>query len=293
MHRILWQIALCSGLFGSQFLFAQPLLVAMNSAPAPGAMMPAPAAPVIQPVIRPCARPAAFMDIDDYTGPFSGLVSGFSNKLERKTVRQPSRKSRLRPCSLTAGDKFRMFFENSTEPVNFLGAGWDAAWSQRDHDDPSFGQGTRGYLRRYDAALVGNVSGEFFNTFLYPAIFHQDPRYYRLGQGPVHHRLAHAMRHIFVAHSDNGNLMFNFSEWMGTASSKALSNLYHPGNERGFGTTAQRAGMSITSDMAYDVLKEFWPEISRKCRLPFKRHDEVVSVPATTAPVASAPTSIL
>jgi len=286
MRWILWQLALVSGLLCSQLLFAQTALVAMNSAPAPAVLMLTPApAPVLQPVImiRPCARPAEFMDIDDYNGPLSSLVSGFSAKLERNTIRQPA-KSPARPCSLTARDKFKMFADNSTEPVNFLGAGWDAAWAQRDHDDPSFGQGMRGYLRRYDAALIGNVSGEFFHTFLYPAVFHQDPRYYRMGSGPAYRRLAHAMRHVFVAHSDSGHLMFNFSEWMGTASSKALSNLYHPGNERGFDATAQRAGMSITSDMAYDVLKEFWPEISRKCRLPFKRHEEAVTPPVAVVP---------
>ncbi|MBZ5521983.1 MAG: hypothetical protein LAP21_07050 [Acidobacteriia bacterium] len=288
MHRILWQLALVSGLLCSRHLSAQTAVVALNSPPALNTFMLTPApAPMIQPVVRPCAKPAEFMDIDDYTGPFSHLISGFSDKLERKTVRQPSKKTRVRPCSLTARDKFNLFVENSTEPVNFLGAGWDAAWAQLDRDDPSFEQGARGYLRRYNAALIGNVSGEFFNTFLYPAVFHQDPRYYRIGQGPVHSRLAHAMRHVFVAHSDSGRLMFNYSEWMGTASSKALSNLYHPGNERGFGTTAQRAGLSITSDMASDVLKEFWPEISRKCHLPFKRHQEAIT-PATPVPAAAA-----
>jgi hypothetical protein len=282
MQRLLRQLALFAGLLSSPLLSGQSVLVAMNSFPAPTAAMPSPEpVSMIQPVMpQPCARPAEFLDIDDYNGPFSNLVSGFSQKLERKTVVAPQQK-RVRPCSLTAKDKFKLFVDNSTEPVNFLGAGWDAAWAQHDHDDTSFGQGTSGYVKRYNAALLGNVSGEFFNSFFYPAVFHQDPRYYRLGRGPAYQRLAHAMRHVFVAHSDSGHLMFNFSEWMGTASSKALSNLYHPGNERGFGTTAQRAGLSITTDMAYDVLKEFWPEINHKCRLPFKRHEEPVTPPAT------------
>ena len=139
-----------------------------------------------------------------------------------------------------------------------------------DHDDPAFGGGLSGYGRRYTAELADSVQGDFFNTFLYPAVFRQDPRYYRLGQGSVQRRLLHAVRHVFVAHSDSGHLMFNYSEWLGTASSKALSNLYHPGNERGFGTMAQRAGFSISTDMGFDVLREFWPEIAHKFHLPFK-----------------------
>ena len=200
-------------------------------------------------------------------------------------MRQPSRKSRLRPCSLDAREKFNLFVEDSIEPVNFLDAGWDAAWAQHDRDDPKFGPGIGGFSKRYKVAVTDNVAGEFFNTFLYPSLFHQDPRYYRLERGSAQRRLFHAMRHVFVAHNDDGRLMFNYSEWFGTFSSKALSNLYHPGNERGLGTTAQRAGMGITSDMAMDVLKEFWPEISRKCHLPFKRRDAMVGTAPGVLPV--------
>ncbi|HWZ42935.1 MAG TPA: hypothetical protein VNW97_05640 [Candidatus Saccharimonadales bacterium] len=289
MNRIQWQLALFAAVVCTQ-LSAQSML-ATNSSPTPRTAMLTPS-PTIQPVITPCAQPAELMEIGDYTGPFSSLVTGFAGKLERKTVHPPSQPSRVHLCSLTARDKFSLFARNSTEPVNFLGAGWDAAWAQLDGDDQALGKGALGYLQRYNAALVDNVSGEFFNTFLYPAIFHQDPRYYRLGQGPVTHRLAHAMRHVFVAHDDQGHLMFNYSEWMGTASSKALGNLYHPGNERGFGETTQRVGMSVTSDMAYDVLKEFWPEISHKFRLPFKRHEQA-AVPTAPAAVVAQPTATM
>src|SRR5260370_88644 len=84
--------------------------------------------------------------------------------------------------------------------------------------------------------------------------------------------------------------MFNFSEWSATISSKAISNLYHPGNPRGFGPTASRVGWSVGTDMAWDVVREFWPEIAHKFKLPFRTRDaEVVGrsrVPQ--APVAVA-----
>ncbi len=246
----------------------------------PSMIQPAMIQPVI--VVRTCTRPAEALDIDDYTGPFSRLVAGVSQKLEGQAA-VTGEYRRVQPCSLSAGEKFRLFVQNSTEPMAFLGASWEAAWSQRDRDDPSFGQGTRGYFRRYNAAVLSNFSGEFFSTFLFPSVFHQDPRYYRMGSGPIHRRMAHAMRHVFVAQSDSGQPMINYSEWMGLASAKALSNLVHPDNERGFGTTAQRVGMNVTSDMAWDVLKEFWPDINRKFHLPFKRHDE--SLPPAQASI--------
>lgn len=220
----------------------------------------------------PCAKPAAVFDIANYNGPFNKLVARFTNKLEIKTVHVSHRQHPIHPrvCSLTAGEKFHLFLNDSFEPVTFLDAGWDAGWAQLANNDPSFGQGLAGFGKRYGAALTDDFSDNFFNTFFYPALFHQDPRYFRVEHGPVTGRLGHAMRHVFVTSSDSGGLMFNFSEWCGTFSAKALSNLYHPGNERGFGTVAQRTGLNIATDMGWDVMKEFWPEITRKLHLPFR-----------------------
>jgi hypothetical protein len=96
-----------------------------------------------------------------------------------------------------------------------------------------------------------------------------------MGQGSVKARLGHALAHRFVARSDSGEPMFNYSEWLGTASSKALGNLYHPGNPRGLGPTASRVGLSVSNGMAWDVLREFWPELAHKFHLPFRTYQEI------------------
>jgi hypothetical protein len=247
--------------------------------------------PAIQPASTPCASPAEVFDIDEYDGPFNKLVARFTRKLEIKTVHAPHKKPHTPLCSLDMSGKFHLFLENSFEPVNFLDAGWDAAIAQISDDDPPFGQGAAGFGKRYGVALLDNLSGDFFNTFFYPAVFQQDPRYYRLGHGSFHVRFFHALRHTFVAHGDSGHLMPNYSEWFGTASAKALSNLYHPGNERGFGTTAQRAGISISTDMAFDVFREFWPEITHKLHLPFRprQNEWATNSPAAVDPAKRSP----
>jgi hypothetical protein len=110
----------------------------------------------------------------------------------------------------------------------------------------------------------------FFKDFAYPTIFNEDPRYYRLAHASGGKRFLHAIEHMVVAHTDNGNRMFNFSEWLGTVSAISLSNVYHPGNKRGFAPSAEGLGFSVLSDMGFDVLREFWPEIAHKFKLPFR-----------------------
>lgn len=247
--------------------------------------------------VTPCAAPAHAFTVEDYDGPFSQLVTRFSERVERSTVHVPRHRNALEPCALDAAGKFQLFLDQERDPLNFLGANIDAAEAQISHEDPTFGQGAGGYGKRYSAALADRATSDFFGVFLYPTIFHQDPRYYRQGQGSFKSRLGHAMSHRWVTRTDSGRRMFNFSEWSATISSKAISNLYHPGNPRGFGPTASRVGWSVGSNMAWDVVREFWPEIAHKLKLPFRARDvEVagrsrvpqapVAVPAA-APVAT------
>lgn len=252
----------------------------------PSGDIPQPASPVAARP-QPCAKPADLFDIDEYNGPLHQLVARFSQQLEIKTVHPSRRNTGALPCSLNARGKFHLFVEDTFEPVNFVDAAWNAGWAQMDDSDAAYGQGGAGYGKRLGAALAGNVSGEFFNTFLYPALFRQDPRYYRLAHGTTGARMLHAVRHVFVARSDAGRLMFNFSEWLGTASSTALGNVYHPGNKRGFGPAVQRGGLGISTDMGYDVLREFWPEIAHKFRLPFKTRDYIGGPPPPAKPNTS------
>jgi hypothetical protein len=218
----------------------------------------------------PCMEPPPLVRWEDYEGPFAKLVGTFGRKLERKAVHLPRYKPGAMLCSLEPGDKFLLFLQDTIDPVSVLAPSFDAALDHAANRDPSFGQGGLGYAKRFGADFAGQTASRFFGDFLYPAIFSEDPRYYRQGHGRAGSRLLHAMRHTVVAHRDDGTLMFNFTEWLGTASSVALNNLYHPGNQPGVAAAARNGAYSVLQDMGLDVLREFWPEIARKFKMPFR-----------------------
>jgi hypothetical protein len=228
-------------------------------------------------VAAPCVQPAPMVQLQDYDGPLKKLVGTFARPLERKAVHPPHYKSGLKLCTLKLKDKFALFVQDSFDPVTFLGAGFNAGIDQAQNTDPSYRQGAQGYARRFGAEFAGQASSRFFKDFAYPSIFYEDPRYYRLIHGSARKRLLHALEHAVVAQRDNGNRMFNFSEWLGTTSTIVLSNTYHPDNQRGFSAAAERVGYSIAQDMGFDVLREFWPEISRKFKLPFRGEPDLLS----------------
>jgi hypothetical protein len=222
----------------------------------------------------PCVQPPPMVRIEDYDGPFKKVVGTLARPLERKSVHPAHYKPGARLCTLTLKDKFIFFVQDSFDPVNLLSTAFDAGIDQAENNDPSYGQGAQGYGKRWGAEYGGGITSRFFKDFAYPTIFSEDPRYYRLAHGSSGRRLLHAMEHAVVAHRDDGRRMFNFSEWLGTTSAVVLSNTYHPDAKRGVANTAERVGFSILQDTGFDVLREFWPEISRKFKLPFRGETE-------------------
>lgn len=229
----------------------------------------APPAAAVEAAHPPCLTPAHLLEIKEYHGPFAKFGAALANKPNILTTHMPHSHVQDHLCSLGAGEKFHLFVSDTVNPFSFVESAFNAGSAQASDDDPQWGQGTKGYIRRYGADLADNASDEFFTTFLYPAVFHQDPRYYRVAHGPAPKRALHALNHIFVAHSDSGHMMFNYSEWLGAISSEALGNVYHPGNERGLRPLGRAVGWSIAQDAGWNLLREFWPEVSNHLHIPF------------------------
>jgi len=234
----------------------------------------APEAPQEQATQPPCEQPPPLVSWSDYNGPLNKVVGVFARKLERKSVHPPHYKPGVTLCSLSVKDKFVLQAQDAADPITFLTAGYYAGISQAENDDRQFHQGAAGYARRFGAAYADQASSKFFAGFVFPSIFSEDPRYYRMAHGSGKKRLGHAVSHLFVAHRDTGTREFNYSLWLGTISAFSLSNVYHPGNKRGFSPTAESVGFSFANDVGFDVLREFWPEVSRKFKLPFRDQHE-------------------
>ncbi|HTV60527.1 MAG TPA: hypothetical protein VMJ93_16760 [Verrucomicrobiae bacterium] len=224
-----------------------------------------------------CLQPAPGIEWQEYNGPLAKTVGLFARKLDRPTVESANFKPGNVFCTLTVKGKFLLFVGETLDPVTFITAAFSGGIDQAENNDPQFGQGAAGYGKRFSADFADQASGYFFGSFLYPTIFREDPRYYRLGRGGTGHRLFHAVAHIVVAHGDQGGRMPNYADWFATVSTASLSNLYHPGNRRGFDATAESVGWGFASQAGFLVLREFWPEIARKFKLPFRGEQQTTN----------------
>jgi hypothetical protein len=164
---------------------------------------------------------------------------------------------------LTTRQKFTIATKDTIDGPSYILAGIFSGISQMTNAHPSFGQGLEGYMHRYGTAIADQDIGNFMTEAIMPTLLHEDPRYFRNGQGSVAHRIGYAVSRVAVAKTDKGNATFNFSEFLGNGVTGAIGNAYYP-DEVGFGDTMQRMFTQIGTDSISNVLKEFWPDIKRK-----------------------------
>ena len=164
---------------------------------------------------------------------------------------------------LTVGKKFHIAVRDSFDPGTFLLTGIFAGIGQLSNSTPSYGQGMAGYGRYYGATYGDYMIGNFMTEGIYPSLLHQDPRYFRRGNGSTWSRLGYAMGQIFVTHGDNRKTQVNYSELGGNATAVAISNSYNPDNRRAADAVG-KLGIQLGIDMAGNILKEFTPDLHRK-----------------------------
>src|SRR4029077_10251856 len=111
-----------------------------------------------------------------------------------KTLPNFATTNRREPPPLTPAQKFHLFRKSAFDPVEFGVVGMQAGISQAEDEFPEYGQGAAGFGKRYGATLADEVSSSFFTDYFYPVLFKEDPRYFRLGEGSIKHRLGYALK---------------------------------------------------------------------------------------------------
>ena len=147
-------------------------------------------------------------------------------------------------------------------PLFFVAAGY-AGLGQITNQNPSFGQGMKGYANRYVRVYADLAMGNLLTEGFLPSLLHEDPRYFRRGAGGLWKRAGYATSRIFVTRTDLGRARFNFSEVFGNSISVGISNAYYP-DTRTVGDNFEKLSLQLATDAVANVMKEFWPDVKRR-----------------------------
>jgi hypothetical protein len=158
---------------------------------------------------------------------------------------------------LNTKQKFSFAARDTFDPISFVGVSIAAGIEQANNTYAGYGQGAAGYGKRWAARFGDGRSSDFLSHAVFPSLFHQDPRYFYQGTGSKKSRLYHALSYAFVARSDSGHLMPNYSYFLGDMCSGALSNAYYPHADRGANLVFTNAAIGLAGRAGSTVLREF------------------------------------
>jgi hypothetical protein len=158
---------------------------------------------------------------------------------------------------LTAKQKFSLATRGTFDPVAMIGIAFAAGIEQANNSYAGYGQGAAGYSKRFAAKFADGRSSDFLTHAVFPALLHQDPRYYYQGSGSVKSRVAHAVTSAFLTRSDSGRTVFNSSYLLGDMCSGALSNLYYPKANRGANLVFTNTAVGLAGRVGTNLMREF------------------------------------
>jgi hypothetical protein len=165
---------------------------------------------------------------------------------------------------ISTAEKFRIAAHDGFDPFSWVTTALYAGVGQWQNQYPQFGQGSKGYAKRYGGAFADGAISNFMSEAILPSLLHEDPRYFRLGKGSALHRIGYTISREWITRTDSGRERFNISEIVGNLGAAGLSNLYYPSQERSASETMMKFAVNIVGDAGFNVLKEFWPDWRHK-----------------------------
>jgi hypothetical protein len=166
--------------------------------------------------------------------------------------------------TFSAPEKLVFSFTEVARPITLFPALYSASYEQIFETDPKYGHDLGAYGEKFGAAMLRSASVRVLSDGIFAGVFHQDPRYYRVGQGNFFHRTLLSMEQAVIRRSDDGVNQFNYSGITGRAVAAALVVTYYPQPS----ITARVVGLtfvtSIATDAGGNLVLEFLPSIVRK-----------------------------
>lgn len=162
-------------------------------------------------------------------------------------------------------ERFSEFALATAGVVPLVGEAAGAGIGQWLNSPPEWGQGWAAFGERYGSNLAYNAVRQVF-TYGTSVALREDTRYFSSGRKGFWPRTRHALVSTFTARTMNGRDRFSVSNTGGVIAAAGVSSIWGPDSWKGAGNIAENAGFSFASTAAFNVVREFLPDIFRRPR---------------------------
>jgi hypothetical protein len=163
---------------------------------------------------------------------------------------------------MTSSERLSHYLAGLVDGESILRAAASAGITQAEGTPKEWGGGAEGYGKRVGNAFARHVLDSTLKYGISAAL-HEDNRYFVSGQTGFFRRTKYAIKSTLLARHDNGNQYFSFSRVGGVAGAAFISRAWQPRSTTSAGDGAVSFGISMGSDIGFNVFREFWPDMKR------------------------------
>lgn len=180
--------------------------------------------------------------------------------VERRSYFFPNLATNTSP--LPARQKFTLFLNDSISGQAIAVSAASAGVEQGFDWLAGYGQGAKGYGKRFGASMARSASNSFFGEFLLATMLGQDPRFFVPGSPSFWQAVKYSLLRVVITRSDAGVATVNSSGLLGPLAGEGLANVYLPVEDRTLGNTFVRYATDLGWSAAENILRAHWPGIT-------------------------------
>lgn len=168
--------------------------------------------------------------------------------------------------ALTGEQRFAWFTHATYGPRSLLVSGpFSAAMRTYSNRPEEWGPHWEGFGRRYSARLLNNTVTNGLEASL-GAVWNEDPRYFRKGQGPVAARLREVLKQTVGSRYGDGNYRFGAAKAIGIAGGAFSQKLWMPDSVTSNRDCAFRIGGNYAGRLLGNLFREFGPGLKKRAK---------------------------
>lgn len=173
----------------------------------------------------------------------------------------------LQARRLTLGERFHIYRRSIVNLDSVISPALGAALGQANNEPPEWAQGASGYGTRL-ASGYGRLVINRTIRFGVAALDHEDPRFTPTNERGFLRRFRSASFYYVVPRTDDGGRIPAFSRFAGVYGAAFIANTWYPESHANTGHALMRGSTSLAASYAWNVFREFWPDIKRKIHRP-------------------------
>jgi hypothetical protein len=148
-------------------------------------------------------------------------------------------------------------------PTSWLTGAFSSGWSTIFNSPEEWERSPNGFARRL-ASRTANVAIANGVEASLGAVWGEDPRYVRKGEGSFGSRAGNVFKMTVMARYRDGSTKFAFARLIGNVSGNATQYTWMPPSATGPGAVSYNVAIGVSARLGSVAFQEFWPDVRKR-----------------------------